>query len=128
MRLTFGNMTKEEKVFHLRKQPRDVEDQTFEVNLIEGLTSEHEEEMEYKPEYEFEMESDDFKLDQVVYSAVEWATTTTPTPLSLEPLDLPSTGQKSSSELKALPNHLKYAYLEENEALPGIIASHLTEE
>jgi len=28
--------------------------------------------------------------------------------LSLEPLDLPSTEQNSSSELKALPDHLKY--------------------
>ena len=44
MHLTFENMTKEVKVFHLGKQPRDSEDQTFEVNLIEGLTNEHEEE------------------------------------------------------------------------------------
>jgi len=42
MCLTFGDMTKEVNIFHLRKQPRDSEDQTFEVNLIEGLTSEHE--------------------------------------------------------------------------------------
>ena len=51
----------------------------FEVNLIEGLTSEHEEELEYEPEYEFELESDDFNLDQIVDSAVEWATNTTST-------------------------------------------------
>jgi len=30
--------------------------------------------------------------------------------------------------LKALPSHLKYVYLGENEALPVIIASQLTEE
>ena len=41
MRLTFGDMTKEVNVFHLGKQPRDLDDQSFEVNLIEGLTSEH---------------------------------------------------------------------------------------
>jgi len=49
MRLTFGDITKEVNVFHLGKQPRDSEDQTFEVNLIEGFTSEHEEELEYEP-------------------------------------------------------------------------------
>ena len=45
MHLTFGDMTKEVNVFHLGKQPRDLDDQSFEVNLIEGLTSEHEEEL-----------------------------------------------------------------------------------
>ena len=58
---------------------------------------------------------------------VEWATTPTPTPLSLEPIDLLLTEQYSSSELKALSDHLKYIYLGEKEALPVIIASHLTE-
>ena len=38
-------MTKEVNVLKLGKQPHDVEDQTFEVNLIENLTSEHSEEM-----------------------------------------------------------------------------------
>ena len=46
MRLTFGDMTREVNVFNLGKQPRDIEDQTFEVNLIENLTSEHREELE----------------------------------------------------------------------------------
>ena len=46
MRLTFGNMTKEVNVFNLGRQPRDINDQTFEVNLIENLTSEHEERLE----------------------------------------------------------------------------------
>ena len=98
------------------------------MNLIKSLTSEHEEELEYEPEYEFELESDDFNLDQIVDSAVEWATTTTPTPLGLEPINLPSTEQYTSSELKALPNHLKYIYLGEKEALPVIITSNLTKE
>jgi len=46
MRLTFGDMTKEVNIFNLGKQPCDVEDQTFEVNLIETMTSEHSEELE----------------------------------------------------------------------------------
>ena len=96
------------------------------MTLIEGLTSEHEEELKYEPEYEIELESGDFNLDQIVDSAVEWATT--PIPLSLEPIDLPSTEYYPSSELKALLNHLKYVYLGEKEALSLTIASHLTEE
>ena len=43
MRFTFGDMTREINVFNLGKQRRDIEDQTFEVNLIENLTSEHRE-------------------------------------------------------------------------------------
>ena len=43
-----GDMTKEVNDFHLGKQPRDVDDQSFEVNLIEGQTSEYEEELEYE--------------------------------------------------------------------------------
>ena len=45
MRLTFGDMTRELNIFNLKKQHRDVEDQTFDVNLIENLTSKHREEL-----------------------------------------------------------------------------------
>ncbi|CAL8089120.1 unnamed protein product [Prunus armeniaca] len=38
---------------------------------------------------------------------------------------LPSIVQALELELKQLPKHLKYAYLDENETLPVIIASHL---
>jgi len=34
MRLTFGDMTREVNAFNLGKQPCDVEDEIFEVNLI----------------------------------------------------------------------------------------------
>jgi len=70
MRLTFGDMIREVNVFNLGKQTRNVEDQTFEVNLIENLTSEHKEELELEIECDFELESDDFNLDQVVVSVV----------------------------------------------------------
>ena len=63
MRLTFGDITKEVNVFHLEKQPRYFDDQTFKVNLKVGLTSEQEEELEYESEHEFNLESDDFNLD-----------------------------------------------------------------
>jgi len=93
------------------------------VDLIEGLTSEHEEELEYESEHEFDLESDDFNLDQIVDSTVEWATNATPN-ISLQE-GQPLMDHIPSSELKALPNHLKYQYLGEKEAFPVIIASHL---
>ena len=52
--MTFGDMTKEVNIFHLEKQPRDLDDESFEVNLIEGLTSEHYKEIEYESDGEFE--------------------------------------------------------------------------
>jgi len=58
MHLTFGDMTKEVNIFHLGKQSRDVNDQSFEVNLIEGLTNEHEKEPKYEFEHEFDLESE----------------------------------------------------------------------
>ena len=71
MRLTFDDMTKEVNVFHLGKQHRDLDDQSFEANLIEGLTSEHEEEIQYESDHELDLESDDFNLDQIIESIVE---------------------------------------------------------
>ena len=44
------------------------------MNLIEGLASEHEMEIEYESDREFKLESDDFNLDQIIESTVEWAT------------------------------------------------------
>ena len=73
MRLTFGDMTKEVNVFNLGRQPRHINDQTFEVNSIKNLTSEHEESMEIETETEFNLESEDFNLDQIIDSAVDWA-------------------------------------------------------
>ena len=45
MRLTFGDMTEEVNVFNLGKHPYDINDQPFEVNLIENMISEHKEEI-----------------------------------------------------------------------------------
>ena len=75
MRLTFEGMTREVNVFNLGKQLRNVEDQTFEGNLIENLTSEHKEELELETDCDFELESNDFNLHQAVESAVNWAST-----------------------------------------------------
>ena len=73
MRLTFGDMMKEVNVFNLGRQPMDIIDQTFEVNSIKNLTSEHEESIEIETETEFDLEFEDLNLDQIVDSAVDWA-------------------------------------------------------
>ena len=39
-----------------------MDNESFEVNLIEGLASEHEMEIEYESDKEFELESDDSTL------------------------------------------------------------------
>ena len=86
MRLIFGDMIREVNIFNLGKQPRDVEDQTFEVNLIKNLTSEHREELELKTDCDFELEFEDFNFDQIVESAVNWASN--PISLNVEPINL----------------------------------------
>ena len=48
-----------------------MDDQTFEVNFIENLISEHQERMEIDTESEFALESEDFNLDQIVDSSVD---------------------------------------------------------
>ena len=66
-------MTKEVNVFNLERQIRDINDQTFEVNSIENLTSEHEKSMEIETEVEFDLESKNFNLNQIIDLAVDWA-------------------------------------------------------
>ena len=90
-----------------------MDDPPFEVNLIEDLTSEYSEEIKLEAECDAELESEDFKLDEVVNSTIEWASSPSsldPKPTSLTPLSIESS---PSLELKALPEHLKYTYLGE---------------
>ena len=122
VRLTFGDMTKEVNVFNLAKQSRNVEDQNFEVNLIENLTSKHREKTELEAECEFELKSKDFNLDQIVKSTVNWASSPispNPKQTNLSPLFIESA---PSLELNALSRHLKYVYLDGQETLSVIIA------
>ena len=76
------------------------------MNFIEGLTSKQEEELEYVFDHEFDLKSDDFNLDQIVESTVEWATNATLIILLQE--EQPLIDHIPSSELKVLPTHLKY--------------------
>jgi len=91
------------------------------------LTSENREELELETDCDFELESDDFNLDRVIKSAVNWASN--PISPNVEPINLthPSNEPSLSLELKALPPHLKYVYLGEQETFPVIIASHLND-
>ena len=79
-------MTREVNVFNLGKQPSVIENQTFEVNLIENMTSEHREELKLETESEFELESMNFDLDQIIKSTVNWASS--PVSPSLESINL----------------------------------------
>ena len=94
-------MTKEVNVFNLGRQPRDINDQTFEV------TSEHKEIMEIETEEEFDLESEDFNLDQIVDSAVDWASSPSIPHHGNESLDITSNESTPFLELKALPENLK---------------------
>ena len=96
-------------------------------NLIENLTSEHREELKLETDCDFELESDNFNLDQIVESSINWASN--PISPNLEPTNLthPSSKRSPSLELKSLPVHLKYVYLGEQETFPVIIASHLND-
>ena len=79
-------------------------DQTFKVNSIENLTSEHEESMEINTESEFDLHSKDFNLEHIIDAAVDWTLSlNVPNPMT-EILILPSNESTSSFELKALPN------------------------
>ena len=71
MRLIFGDMTKEVNVFNLGSQPYDMDNQSFDVNLIENLMSERIEEIELEAEYDNELGSDELSLDEIVNSIVE---------------------------------------------------------
>ena len=83
--------------------------------------------MELETECDFVLESDDFNLDKLVESAVNWASNHISP--NMEPTNLtnPSSKPSSSLELKALPTYLKYVYLGEQETFPVIIASHLND-
>ena len=69
------------------------------------------EELELETNCDFELESDNFNLDQVVESAVNWASY--PISSNLKPTNLthPSSELSPFLELKALLVHLKYVYL-----------------
>jgi len=81
--------------------------------------------MEIDTDSEFDLESEDFNLDQIIDSAVDWASSPSVPHPKTEIPNLPSNESTPSLEFKALPEYLKYAYLGGKGTLPVIIASHL---
>ena len=83
--------------------------------------------MELETDCNFELESEDFNLDHVIESTVNWASN--PISPNVDPINLtpPSSEPSPFLELKTLPAHLKYVYLSEQETFPVIIASHLND-
>ena len=84
--------------------------------------------MEIETEAEFDLEDEEFNLDQIVDSAVDWASSPSVPYPRIESPEIASNEATPSLELKDLPEHLKYAYLGGKDTLPVIIASHLTEQ
>jgi len=75
------------------------------------LTSEHEEGIELDTESEFNLESEDFNFDQIIDSAVDWASSPNVPVPKTGPQISPSNESTPSLELKVLSEHLKYAYM-----------------
>jgi len=67
------------------------------------LTSKHEESMEIDTESEFDMEYEDFNLDQIINLAVDWASSQSVLHPRTKIPNLPSNESTPSLELKALP-------------------------
>jgi len=83
--------------------------------------------MEIDTESEFYLEYEEFILDQIIDSAVDWASSSSVPNPKTKILIFPSNESTPSLVLKVLPEDLKYAYLGGRETLPVIIAIHLTE-
>ena len=66
--------------------------------------------MEIETEAEFDLEAENFNLDQIIDSAVDWASSPSVPHHRIESLKIASNEATPSLELKALPEHLKYAY------------------
>ena len=101
-------MTKEVNIFNLGKYPYDINDQPFEVNFIENMTSEHKVEITLESKDDEELESSDLNLDEI-----EWAASLSSIEMESLSLTHPPIEPPPSLELRPLPKHLKYAYLGE---------------
>ena len=84
--------------------------------------------METETEAKFDLEAEDFNLNQIIDPIVDWASSPSVPYPRIESPEIASNEATPSLELKALPEHLKYAYLGGKDTLPVIIASHLTEQ
>ena len=63
-----------------------MDDQPFDANLIENVTSVHGEEIELEAKCDTELKPENFNLDEIVNSMIEWASS--PSSLDQEPISL----------------------------------------
>jgi hypothetical protein len=123
MKISFGNMTVELNIFHIRKQPLEY-DEAHQVCLIEDIIDEVVEESIIEDPLEscfaqFEEDLDLDKLIEQVDTLLETA------PLVSNEKEETAVSDPPKKELKPLPDSLKYKFLGPTDSLPMIIASDL---
>jgi hypothetical protein len=125
MKISFGNMTVELNIFHIRKQPLEY-DEVQQVCLIEDVMEEAIEEssMEDPLEACFAQFGEDLDLDKLLEQADAILETT---PLESSEKEEIAVSDPPKKELKPLPENRKYKFLGPAESLPVIIASDLVD-
>jgi hypothetical protein len=125
MKISFGNMTVELNIFHVRKQPLDY-DQMNQVCLIEEIMEEVVEESSIEDPLEacLAQFGEDLDMDKLMEQADALLETTLLENKEKKETVVPDSQKK---ELKPLPDNLKYKFLGPAESLPVIIASDLTD-
>jgi hypothetical protein len=123
IKISFGNMTVELNIFHIRKQPIDY-DQMNQVCLIEEIIDEVIEESSIEDPLEaclaqFGEDLDLEKLMEQADALLEIA------PLESKDKEETTVPDSLKKELRPLPNSLKYKFLGPADSLPIIIASDL---
>jgi hypothetical protein len=124
MNISFGNMTVELNIFHIRKQPLDY-DQMNQVCLIEEILDEVIEESSIEDPLEAclaQFFGEDLDLDKLMEQVDALLETAPLVSKEKEETVVPDSPKK---ELKPLPDSLKYKFLGPAESLPVIIASDL---
>jgi hypothetical protein len=123
MKISFGNMTVELNIFHIRKQPLDY-DQMNQVCLIEEILDEVIEESSIEDPLEacLAQFGEDLDMDKLMEQAEALLETA---PLDSKEKKETPVPDPPKKELKPLPDSLKYKSLGPTESLPVIIASDL---
>jgi hypothetical protein len=123
MRISFGNMTVELNIFHIRKQSLDY-DQMNQVCLIEEILDEVIEESSIEDLLEacLAQFGEDLDLEKLMKQADALLETA---PLVSEEKEKTAVPDSPKKELKLLPDSFKYKFLGPAKSLPVIIASNL---
>jgi hypothetical protein len=123
MKISFGNMTMDLNIFHIRKQPLDY-DQMNQVCLIEEIVDEVIEESSIEDPLEacLAQFGEDLDLEKLMEQAYALLETAPLVSSEKEEIAVPDSPKK---ELKPLSDNMKYKFLGPADSLPVIIASNL---